>query len=47
MDLVQAPPLAELSSLTTDFKVPSEPLAGFVKGDRKVFSTSIRRLGSL
>lgn len=42
MDLVQAPPLAELSSLTTDFKVPSEPLAGFVKGDRKVFSTSIR-----
>lgn len=42
MDLVQAPPLAEVSSLTADFKVPTEPLAGFVKGDRKVFSTSIR-----
>ncbi len=42
MDLVQAPPLAELPELTADFKVPNEPLAGFVKGDRKVFSTNIR-----
>jgi hypothetical protein len=42
MDLVQAPPLAELPELTADFKVPNEPLAGFVKGDRKVFSTTIR-----
>src|SRR4029078_10216512 len=42
MELVQAPPLAELSKLTTDFKVPSEPLAGFVKGDRKIFQTTIR-----
>ncbi|QDU89709.1 hypothetical protein Pla175_31040 [Pirellulimonas nuda] len=42
MELVQAPPLAELAGLTADFKVPSEPLAGFVQGDRKVFSTTIR-----
>ena len=42
MELVQAPPLAELPELTADFKVPNEPLAGFVKGDRKVFSTTIR-----
>jgi tetratricopeptide (TPR) repeat protein len=42
MDLVQAPPLADLPELTKDFKVPSEPLAGFVKDSRKVFSTSIR-----
>jgi hypothetical protein len=42
MELVQAPPLAQLPELTADFKVPNEPLAGFVKGDRKVFSTTIR-----
>lgn len=42
MELVQAPPLAELPELTADFKVPNEPLAGFVQGDRKVFSTTIR-----
>ncbi len=42
MDLVQAPPLADLSSLTKSFKVPDEPLAGFVDGSQKVFSTSIR-----
>ncbi|MEM9657851.1 MAG: SH3 domain-containing protein, partial [Planctomycetota bacterium] len=42
MELVQAPPLAELAELTDDFKVPSEPLAGFVQDDRKVFSTTIR-----
>lgn len=42
MELVQAPPLAELPELTAGFKVPTEPLPGFVKGDRKVFSTTIR-----
>lgn len=41
MELVQAPPLAELPALAP-FKVPSEPLAGFVRDDAKVFSTSIR-----
>lgn len=42
MELVQSPPLAELPELTANFKVPNEPLAGFVKGAQKVFSTSIR-----
>jgi tetratricopeptide (TPR) repeat protein len=42
MELVQAPPLAELPTLTKDFKVPTEPLAGYVEGARKVFSTTIR-----
>ncbi|QDU56926.1 BatD family protein [Aeoliella mucimassa] len=42
MELVQAPPLDELPELTADFKVPRGPLAGFVQGDRKLFSASIR-----
>ena len=42
MELMQAPPLAELPKLAADFKVPSEPLAGFVKGERKIFQTTIR-----
>ena len=42
MELVPAPPLGSLEELTTDFKVPDEPLAGFADGDSKVFSTTIR-----
>ncbi len=42
MELVQAPPLSELSSLTADFKVADQSLAGFVRDDTKVFSTTIR-----
>lgn len=42
MELVQAPPLADLPSLTKDFKVPNEPLAGYSEGPQKVFSTTIR-----
>jgi hypothetical protein len=42
MDVVPAPPLAELDQLTADFKVPDEPLAGFVDDQRKIFSTTIR-----
>lgn len=42
MELVQAPPLAEMPELTADFKVADESLAGFVQGDSKVFSTTIR-----
>lgn len=42
MELVQAPPLAEVPALSANFKVPNEPLAGFVKGDRKIFQTTIR-----
>lgn len=44
MDLVRAPPLAEQTSLIREFKVPDEPLAGFVDGTQKVFSTTIRPL---
>lgn len=42
LQLVQAPPLAELDKLTADFKVPAEPLAGFVRDGVKYFSTMIR-----
>ena len=42
MELVQAPPLHELSELTKDFKVADDSLAGFVKDDTKLFSTTIR-----
>ena len=42
MDLVQAPPLSELSELTTGFKVEDQSLAGFVQDDTKVFVTTIR-----
>lgn len=42
MELVQAPPLYELPSLTADFKVADESLAGIVQDDTKVFATTIR-----
>ena len=42
MELVQAPPLAEIVSLTEAFKVPDESLAGLVEDDVKVFSLDIR-----
>lgn len=42
MDLVQAPPLSELSDLTADFKVDDGPLPGLVDGDTKLFTTTIR-----
>ena len=42
MELVQAPPLATLSSLTDDFKVDDDALAGFVQDDAKLFTTTIR-----
>ncbi|QDT88825.1 BatD family protein [Gimesia algae] len=41
MELVQAPPLSELPELDK-FKVSNQPLAGYVKDDSKVFSTTIR-----
>ena len=41
MELVQAPPLSELPELK-QFKVSNQPLAGYVKDDSKVFSTTIR-----
>ncbi len=42
MELVQAPPLADMPELTSNFKVADESLAGFVQGDAKLFSTTIR-----
>ena len=42
MELVQAPPLSELQSLTADFKVADQSLAGFVQDTTKLFSTTIR-----
>ena len=42
MELVQAPPLHASTDLTKDFKVDDESLAGVVRGDIKVFSTTIR-----
>jgi tetratricopeptide (TPR) repeat protein len=42
MELVQAPPLAQLSAITSDFRVEDQSLAGFVQDDAKLFSTSIR-----
>ena len=42
MDLVQAPPLSELSELTDEFKVEDQSLAGFVQDNTKVFVTTIR-----
>ena len=42
MELIQAPPLHEIDSLTSDFQVTDQSLAGFVQDDAKVFVTSIR-----
>ncbi|EAQ78584.1 BatD family protein [Blastopirellula marina] len=42
MELVQAPPLNELPNLTTNFHVADQSLAGFVKDETKVFSTTVR-----
>lgn len=44
MELVQAPPLANIADLTADFKVADEALAGFVQDNTKIFSTTIRPL---
>ncbi|MEE2938650.1 MAG: BatD family protein [Planctomycetota bacterium] len=44
LDLVRAPPIEQQQDLVRDFKVPDEPLAGFVDQQRKVFSTGIRPL---
>ena len=44
MDLLRAPALVEQKDLINQFKVPNQPLAGFVNGTQKVFSTTIRPL---
>lgn len=42
LDLLPAPPLAELSQLTENFKVGDEPLAGVVQDDVKYFVATLR-----
>ncbi|MBX3411111.1 MAG: BatD family protein [Pirellulales bacterium] len=42
LDLLPAPPLAELSQLTENFKVADEPLAGVVRDNVKHFITTVR-----
>lgn len=42
MDLLQAPPLADLPEITKDFKVSAEAIPGFAHEIEKVFQTSIR-----
>ena len=42
MELVQAPPLHNIESLTNDFQVTDQSLAGFVQNETKVFVTTIR-----
>jgi len=42
MDLVEAPPLADIEAVTGDFKVPDQALAGFVSDETKMFVTTLR-----
>ena len=42
MELVQAPPLAEMPGMTEGFKVSDQNLAGFVQEETKVFVTTVR-----
>ena len=42
MKWVQPPPLADIASLTKDFKVSDEPIGGLIKGNTKLFQTTIR-----
>jgi len=42
MELVQAPPLHDIKSLTSDFQITDQSLAGFVQDETKVFVTTIR-----
>lgn len=44
MQLVQAPPLTDIKTLTDDFKISDQPLAGQAQGNTKFFSTTIRPL---
>jgi hypothetical protein len=42
MDLVEAPPLADIEAVTSDFKVTDQSLAGFVHDKTKMFVTTLR-----
>ncbi len=42
LSLIQAPPLAEIETITADFKVDEQELAGIVQNGAKIFETTIR-----
>jgi len=42
MELVQAPPLHQIKSLTDGFQITDQSLAGFVQDETKIFVTTIR-----
>ena len=42
MDLVEAPPLADIEAITSDFKVTDQSLAGSVHDETKMFVTTLR-----
>jgi len=42
LDTLRPPPLAEMEELTSDFRIPSDPLAGEVEDNIKVFTQTIR-----
>ncbi len=44
LDTLEPPPLPRVAELTRDFKVPTDPLAGEVRGSAKQFNQSIRAL---
>jgi hypothetical protein len=44
MDLLQPPPLNKVQSITENFRVPTDPLAGVVQGRTKTFTQTIRAL---
>jgi hypothetical protein len=46
LDVVQAPPFATLEALTTDFRIPTDPVAGTVKGRTKTFTQTLRPLSA-
>lgn len=42
LELLSPPPLQRMSTLTRDFRVPSEPMTGTVSGNTKTFRQTIR-----
>jgi len=42
LDTLRPPPLAEMSELTSDFRISKDPIAGTVEGDVKLFTQSLR-----
>jgi hypothetical protein len=42
LDTLRPPPLDQLDALTRDFKIPTDPIAGTVDGNIKIFTQSIR-----